>query len=323
MSELTPNVHALGEYMVDRLNILKSKNAGLPKPWTKDKVLQEYRFCNVYREDDTVTIWIEQNIRKPYANHKDLWLMLALARQINWPDTLQEMIDSDYWFDKPGFSLDGLVDVMHKRQDRGEKVYTGAYMIRAESNKNAPWYHESKHWYIVNITVGKLMEHRQIFEDEFLNPARSLQSVWDLFQRPEFIGWGPFLAYEVVTDLRHTRYLKDAPDIMTWANAGPGAIRGLNRMYGRELDHQPKPEQTNAEMFKLLQELTEMNILPPLEMRDIEHNLCEFDKLSRVRTGEGRPRSRYPGLSDSPTKQPKKKREKREKVETTQDIANL
>ena len=31
----------------------------------------------------------------------------------------------------------------------------------------------------------------------------------------------------------------------------------------------------------------------PLEMRDIEHCLCEFDKYERTRLGEGRPRAKY------------------------------
>ena len=33
--------------------------------------------------------------------------------------------------------------------------------------------------------------------------------------------------------------------------------------------------------------------LPALEMREIEHCLCEFDKYERVRLGQGRPRSKY------------------------------
>ena len=45
-----------------------------------------------------------------------------------------------------------------------------------------------------------------------------------------YAGFSGFMAYEVVTDLRHTKYLKNADDINTWANAGPGAVRGLNRI---------------------------------------------------------------------------------------------
>ena len=33
--------------------------------------------------------------------------------------------------------------------------------------------------------------------------------------------------------------------------------------------------------------------MPPLEMREVEHTLCEFDKYERVRNGEGKPRSIY------------------------------
>jgi hypothetical protein len=32
---------------------------------------------------------------------------------------------------------------------------------------------------------------------------------------------------------------------------------------------------------------------PQLEMREIEHTLCEFDKHQRVMLGQGKPRSLY------------------------------
>jgi len=134
-----------------------------------------------------------------------------------------------------------------------------------------------------------------------LRAFNRLETVWEKFQQHRYIGWGPFMAYEVVTDLRHTRYLRNAPDIYTWANAGPGAIRGLNRLYGRELGAKPRPEQTNAEMFKLMKELNDLDepgfnatfgepcdVNPRFEMRDIEHSLCEFAKWER-----GYTRSRY------------------------------
>jgi hypothetical protein len=32
---------------------------------------------------------------------------------------------------------------------------------------------------------------------------------------------------------------------------------------------------------------------PKLEMRDVEHTLCEFDKYERVKAGEGQMRAKY------------------------------
>jgi hypothetical protein len=132
--------------------------------------------------------------------------------------------------------------------------------------------------------------------------CRSLEHTWAFLKK--MIGIGPFLAYEMVTDLRHTHILNDAVDIMTWANPGPGAIRGLRRIFGPHV--KTTHGEANVYMKKLLDRSddgfnskTNKHHLdtdfPTLEMRDIEHWLCEFDKYVRVMNGEGRPRSRYDG----------------------------
>src|SRR5690606_23942233 len=208
--------------------------------------------------------------------------------------------------DEEGFEPAKLTKALEDYAAAGNKVYTGAYMIRAESDPTKHWYSWSKHRYIAEIVLGRLWEDRERFAAELEKPGQTLEGAWKLFQEPRYVGWGPFMAYEVVTDLRHTRYLRNAPDIYTWANAGPGAIRGLNRLYGRELGAKPKPEQTNAEMLKLMIELNDLDepgfnatfgepcdVNPRFEMRDIEHSLCEFDKYERVRLGEGKMRSKY------------------------------
>ena len=104
------------------------------------------------------------------------------------------------------------------------------------------------------------------------------------------------MAYEVVTDLRHTRYLQGASDIYSWANAGPGAIRGLNRLHGRPVKQGLRQEQANQEMLEIMRALGRglwRSDFPILEMRDVEHCLCEWDKYERVRLGEGKPRARF------------------------------
>ena len=318
----TPRINDIAAFMKARHDIYLDRKAGKPGPWTADPVLRDGRFCNIFRELDTVTIWVEENIRKPYADHPHLWFMLAIARYINWPDTLRYLMDEaepGTWPDEEGFEPAKLTKALEDYAAAGNKVYTGAYMIRAESDPSKEWYSWTKHRYIAEIVLGRLWEDREEWARD-LEPAKSglpkvprvptLESVWTKFQQHRYIGWGPFMAYEVVTDLRHTRYLRNATDIYTWANAGPGAIRGLNRLYGRNLAAKPRPEQTNAEMLQLMEELNvydepgfnatfgppvdwSENSTPRFEMRDIEHSLCEFDKIERVRRGEGKMRSKY------------------------------
>ena len=297
----TPRINDIAAFMKARHDIYLDRKAGKPGPWTADPVLRDGRFCNIFRELDTVTIWVDKHIRQPFADHPHLWFMLAIARYINWPDTLAELIQTKQWPDNPDFEPSWLTTALEHRAVRGDKVYTGAYMIRAESDPSKEWYSWTKHRYIAEIVLGRLWEDRERFAAELEKPGQTLEGAWKLFQEPRYVGWGPFMAYEVVTDLRHTRYLRNAPDIYTWANAGPGAIRGLNRLYGRDLAAKPRPEQTNAEMFKLMKELNELDepgfnatfgepcdVNPRFEMRDIEHSLCEFAKWER-----GYTRSRY------------------------------
>lgn len=254
----TPRINDIAAFMKARHDIYLDRKAGKPGPWTADPVLRDGRFCNIFRELDTVTIWVDKHIRQPYADHPHLWFMLAIARYINWPDTLAELIQTKQWPDNPDFEPSWLTTALEHRAVRGDKVYTGAYMIRAESDPSKEWYSWTKHRYIAEIVLGRLWRDRDDWEgllDRFptnSGEANTLEKVWARFQEPQYIGWGPFMAYEVVTDLRHTRYLRNAPDIWTWANAGPGAIRGLNRLYGRDLAAKPRPEQTNAEMIELM-----------------------------------------------------------------------
>jgi hypothetical protein len=251
---------------------------------------------------DKVTEWIRENIRIPFADHPYLWFMLAIARTINHPPTLTELIASpDAWPAADNFSPERMTWLLDARKGRGEQVYTGAYMIRAESNPKAEWFRWSKQRYIAEIVLGRLWEDRKKLTDE-LEVMDSLEDAWGLLaKQPYYIGWGPFMSYEWVTDLRWTIYLNEAKDIRTWANAGPGALRGLRRLRTKDGKLNPapiRPAEALEEMRKLLKSAPRN--LPPelgeeLEMRDIEHSLCEVDKYLRVYHSEGKPRASYDG----------------------------
>lgn len=290
MSTATP----MFKFMQERHRIYLRRQQGLPKPWTTDPILQEYRFCNVYRELDTVTIWIRKNIRQRFEGHKLLWFMLAIGRRINHPDTLAELIaDKRGAWPHSTFDPARMVKLLDDRTARGEQVYTGAYMITAETGPE----HTGKTKSVTTAfnNLGPLYNNRALIVSQLHG---TLQGAYDAILGQGF-AWGPFMTYEVVTDLRHTAYLKNAPDIMTWANAGPGARRGLNRLFDRPLAHHMSDADCVSEMRAILEasrkEWPASKDFPKLEMRDIEHSLCEFDKHQRVLKGEGRPRSKYPG----------------------------
>lgn len=292
-------------YASERENIRIQKENGFPKPWTDDPIMRTYRFCNVFREDDVVTKWVHNNIRLPYWDHPNLWLMLAIARTINLPSTLEYCFGTGSMPDCKDWQPNWLTRALNRWQDMGNQVYTGAYMIRAESDPNKHWYSWRKNQYVAEVVIGRLWNDRREWMDLLDDGVAglTLERVWDVFQSPEYVGWGPFMAYEVVTDMRHTRYLRDAPDRMTWANPGPGAARGICRILG--LPHtamSPGSKRDRPIMMEAMRELLvwsrEPSLWPhkgPWEMREVEHTLCEFDKYERVRLNQGRPRAMYNG----------------------------
>jgi hypothetical protein len=101
-----PDYTPLFYWVREREDIRRRKDRGDAQDiWTSDSILQTYRFCNVRREDDRGTVWIRENIREPFAGHPLLWLMLCIGRQINWPDTLAELIGFGAWPDAPSISI--------------------------------------------------------------------------------------------------------------------------------------------------------------------------------------------------------------------------
>lgn len=279
------NLQTFWWWINERHHIYNLRDQGQAAPWTKDKILQSYRFCNVFRELDTVTEWIRINWRDRYEDHENLWFAMCVARQINRIETL----------DKLGFPTGDLTAyvkrcrrVLSEMRENGEQIYGAAYILTAGGKAM------QKHLYTCDYILAPIAKNPPDFT--CTTKGISLRSMWEQFR--EYEGFGPFIAYEVVTDLRWTRYYHDKTDHMTWANAGPGAKRGLSRIYFGSTKHKINDEECLRKMRELLTMSRTgvlKNYVPSLEMRDIEHSLCEVDKYLRVKNGEGRPKAKYDG----------------------------
>lgn len=282
---MTLDASPLWAWMIERQAIYIRRTSGEPWPWTDDEPMRQYKFCNVFRELDTVTIWLREHWREPYADSPHLWIALCLGRQINWPETLKEL-----GFPTRGLDLKRLEHVLQARQLRREKVYTGAYLLSMPTGQHRGL---TKSQYVARVVMGEVWRARAEFQQLFKAGQPTMADVHWWLQ--SFPGWGSFLAYEVVTDMRHTRYLRNAPDINTWAVAGPGSQRGLNRIHGRPLNKKVPQHQALVEMMELLT-LAQRHLpewVLPIELRTIEDGLCEMDKWLRIRNNEGETRSIY------------------------------
>lgn len=276
-SDLHPADESLFWYWInERHTIYLRRAAGQAKPWTEDTILQSYKFTNVFRELDRGTLWLRVNFLDP---HRDGPLHLLVAN-ICWYRMFNLWTTGAALGWQTSWNVEEKIEQI--RAIHGP-VFTAAHIVHSD-------YGRPKIDSIVEVCANLWNLSELVAKVSRVH--RSLETVFKVLTQVEHIG--PFMGYEIVTDIRHTTLLEDATDIMTWANAGPGAIRGLMR-----LGLTARPARVALESMIGLLERSEScrgGHVPPLELRDIEHSLCEFDKYCRVKFGEGRPRGRYPGV---------------------------
>lgn len=85
-------------------------------------------------------------------------------------------------------------------------------------------------------------------------------------------------------------------DHLHWANPGPGAKRGLGRIFFNDKSATiSKDRMLSLMQCLLVASRFKLPHMPKFEMREIEHSLCETDKYLRAKTGEGKPKQLYRG----------------------------
>lgn len=289
-----PDFFAMNKFLYfvrEREHVRRMKEEGADAPWTEDKILQEYRFCNIRRRDDRVSDWLIKNWYEPYKKSPLLWFMPVVARWINWPPTLAQMLSHDAWeqdelhedwFKSLGAEIDYIVA-------SGGKAWTSAYMITARTITG----NRGKGDWIAMSTLYPIWINRHKFEAFFKKPdhMRTIRGAIDLFKG--HFNFGTFMAGQVVADWTYTPLLSRAPDLFKYAPIGPGSTRGLNRLYGRGLDKPIKQDQFNAELIYARDSIKALDLGGRwLTLHDVQNCFCEYDKYCRLENG-GKVRSKY------------------------------
>ena len=306
----TMDSSAFFAYARERHSIHLRRSAGLPRDeWTQDAILREYRFCNIFRELDTTTEWFAHHVRTPLRDSPDVLLATALFRWFNRISTGEAVfLNRMRWDDHDGTAWEHLVRTGRIDPVRrailahcGTGPYvTGSYIIKTMDGV------DKLSGVLLAITrfmrqsradaPGSVLDQGEMSRMLLRERGQhALEFVWRWLTLFPYLGH--FMAYEIVTDLRHTALLDQAPDILTWANPGPGAERGLNRIMGRDVRKRMSRRVLLEEMQTLLAQCTDPanwpSDWPAWEMREVEHTLCEFDKYERVRLGQGAPRQKF------------------------------
>jgi len=244
-------------------------------PHTEDPILAKYSFCNINREHDRVTQWVKATVRDnpKIQNATAMVVRVAIARIFNDPATFEGM-------EEP-INIESTLKHVLQRQADGKRIFRGAYMMPSHGSPD------------------QLKTPPAVY---YLDACKKLVGVdWGSCKTLEAVccqilgvhGFGPFLANQIVTDLRYTKWWAKAPDWQTFVLGGPGTSRGLCRMFGEPLNIS-KNQNWIHERLMLIREMTHdlLGDCPIneyfLDPNNVSNSFCEFDKYERARLNEGR-----------------------------------
>jgi|SRR3989344_1962339 len=261
--------------------ILKEK-----PPWTDDEVLKNYKIINVYRELDKGTIYIINKIKD--IKQREIMLLNDIFYRFFNRYNLYENLEIGILngIDK---SLEIKFENLRKQ---GKPIFSDAYLIA--SNKN----NEPKYLYILEILKNLKLKELIANIDNSADPKSSLKEI----QKIKNIG--PFLAYEIWTDLTYFNFFKQGWTDNDFVNIGPGAEWGLEIIYDKRLNkkeqlekiyhlHKIQKELLNNLEWKKIFYKNAFSNRPYLSLRNIEHSLCEFRKYWNLSHGKGKKRKFY------------------------------
>lgn len=278
--ELSP-MDRLLYWMRERESIRLKKEAGEPKPWTDDEILQSYRFCNVRRMDDKVSRWLMVNWYPPVAKYADNTFTLVaavLARFFNLPGTLAAILTTDFPCE---YDADLIKQTLRDRAAGGCKLFNAAYMVRGNDGAD-------KISTVIDYTLQPLIDDPP--EIDTSSMQRSTETLAARY------GFGMFMAGQVIADLRWVIPGKWS-DRRRWAAIGPGSRRGMNRLKERDLNSpldQTQFEILLGDFITIARGRLPSQLTQRLEAIDYQNCLCEYDKYNRCLDG-GRSKQVYKG----------------------------
>ena len=282
------NYRIFVHYLNERELIRIKRERGDQGPWTDDLILRNYKFTNISRAEDRTTRWLKKYWYDPNRDQPKELIALncAIARYFGSIEFCEAIGFQKQW--NPDF----LIQMASQRLMRGQKVFTGAYIITNGGSTDPKQI----------VVVSQFLTPFRMNAEKIIRLAENHNS-WKVVC--EFLqtlpGIGAFMAKEIALDMMLTPVLENATDKLTWSPAGPGAIRGLNRLHGRPVKASMSQAAALAEMKTVLGKLQADNAFADYMPRigvdygvtDLQFSLCELDKYLRVRNGEGRPRSGY------------------------------
>lgn len=295
----TDNIELFAHWIEERYKVHLKKEAGAERPWTDDKIIANYRFTNVRREQDRQTKYLIENIVKnDDLDIRDKVINIILFRYWNVWDTMK--LFGGPWTRKEIMSS--------KMLDHANEIYDHIRLTTNKHNFFTSAFLTSgakigvrKAFDTDNAVVGAFYLARYAIKNKIAErviKAVDQQQSMEVFK--ELPGVANFLGYQMWVDCT---YIPEFPfSENEFTVAGPGCKNGLRRLFKNPDGMTPEEcvfwlRDNLCVIAPQLEPMTFMTDLPTrerfLSVMSLENCLCEFSKYHRACINKGRPKQKY------------------------------
>lgn len=264
-------------FAAERQNIFFKRFNGEIYPWTKDKILSQYKFTNVYRATDRVSQYLIKNvIYKGSQKPEEVFFRILLFKIFNRISTweileyeLGKISFKDYSFKKYDKVLE---EVMHNKIP----IYSGAYIMASGRSTFGYERKHQNHLQLIELMIKEKVPYK-------LQLCNSMSEAYNLLHSYPTIG--DFLAYQYVIDINYSTLTNFSE--MEFVKAGPGARDGIVKCF-KDFGEYSLEDIIHFMVENQEQEFERLNLGfknlwgRRLQLIDCQNIFCEVDKYSRV-----------------------------------------
>ena len=264
-------------FAAERQNIFFKRFYGESYPWTKDKILNQYKFTSVYRATDRVSQYLIKNvIYKGSQKPEEIFFRLILFKIFNRISTW-EVLESEFGrISFKDYSFKQYDKVLSEVMQHKIPIYSAAYIMASGRSRFGYERKHQNHLRLIELMIKEKVPYK-------LQHCKSMSEAYNLLHSYPTIG--DFLAYQYVTDINYSTLTNFTE--MEFEKAGPGAKDGIIKCfkdfggYSFEDIISLMAENQEKEFDRL--NLDFKNLWGrKLQLIDCQNIFCEVDKYSRV-----------------------------------------
>ncbi|SEP08753.1 hypothetical protein SAMN05192574_12162 [Mucilaginibacter gossypiicola] len=266
-------------FAAERFKIFERRLSDPLGPWTKNKVISDHRFTNVFRASDRVSQYLI-NIQYQGDQIADVFFKTLLFKLFNKIETYQYLLKETNELSYRAFDFSTYDNLLTRKLLEGKTIYSAAYIIPSAGSAFGYKFKHSNHLALLN----KMMDDRAY---EKIQQAKSLQDVYKILLT--YPSLGTFLAFQFAIDLNYSDIINFSEN--DFVVAGPGAKNGITKCFTSLGDYNFEDvirlmvddQQRECERLGL----DTPNLWDrPLQLIDCQNLFCETDKYLRVTNPE-------------------------------------